>query len=284
MLAVLRRADFLRDVDLAEIMTNSTEKLLNLPGGLPFFPTKVKQIDEVRSFIRKLHPVTGGRRLIRMGPEGDGGYLVPDDLDGIEACFSPGVSNVAGFELDCANRGMKVFMADASVPKPPLSHPQFEFIKKFIGARTEGEFVTLEDWVHASLGDSNEDLLLQMDIEGYEYETILSTPVSVMNRFRIIVVEFHGIEGLCSEPLFSLYRLAFERILQTHACVHIHPNNYCQTITVQDLDLLQMAEFTFLRRDRVIDGSYSSIYPHPLDRDNTERQVVVLPKSFYRSE
>ncbi len=40
-----------------------------------------------------------------MGGENDGGYLVPDDLEGIEYCFSPGVSNIATFELDCLNRG-----------------------------------------------------------------------------------------------------------------------------------------------------------------------------------
>jgi hypothetical protein len=53
---------------------------------------------EVREFIAKLHPLTTEHPLIRMG-EGDGGYLIPDDLNGITACFSPGVDNRATFEL-----------------------------------------------------------------------------------------------------------------------------------------------------------------------------------------
>ena len=30
-----------------------------------------------------------------IGGAGDGGYLVPDDLDGIEYCFSPGVNLIS---------------------------------------------------------------------------------------------------------------------------------------------------------------------------------------------
>jgi hypothetical protein len=36
--------------------------------------------------------------LIRLGADGDGGYLVPDDLEDVAACFSPGVDDRASFE------------------------------------------------------------------------------------------------------------------------------------------------------------------------------------------
>ena len=37
-----------------------------------------------------LSPCSNGHSLIRVGAARDGGYLVPDDLEGIVACFSPG--------------------------------------------------------------------------------------------------------------------------------------------------------------------------------------------------
>jgi len=169
LLGLLRRASFLAETDLSTIMINNTERLLNLPGRLPFFPTRMTDPEKVKSLIARLHPVTSAKALIRLGPNGDGGYLIPDDLEGIEACFSPGVCNVAGFELDCAKMGMDVFMADASVDKPPIDHAQFKFQKKFIGSSTQGNFISLEDWVISS-SSKTADLLLQMDIEGYEYE------------------------------------------------------------------------------------------------------------------
>jgi Methyltransferase FkbM domain len=282
LLYVLQHARFLINTDLSVIMTNATEKLLNLPGKLPFFPTKTTDTELVRDLLTKLHPVVCSRELIRFGPDGDGGYLVPNDLEGIEACFSPGVSDIAGFEMDCAERGMKIFMADGSVDEPPMAHAQFRFIQKFIGADTQGNFLSLEEWVNNETGGSQSDLLLQMDIEGYEYETLISAPTSLLRRFRIIIIEFHNLECLFSEQMFSIYRHAFERILRNHACVHIHPNNYCGTIRVGDLELPQIAEFTFLRNDRISNQIFATKFPHSLDRDNTGKMSYSLPRSCYR--
>ena len=282
LLRILGRLTFLGKVDLSMIMSNNTERLLNLPGKLPFFPTPVTALEKVHDLIASLHPIACSKELIRLGPEGDGGYLIPNDLEGIETCFSPGVCDVAGFETDCAKRGMTIFMADASVAKPPVENPHFRFVRKFIGADTTGEFISLEDWVRNETGESQADLLLQMDIEGYEYETFLSTPSAILARFRIMVVEFHDLERLFSDPVFPIYREVFKKILRTHMCVHIHPNNYCCPIRVRNEDFPAMAEFTFLRKDRIENPSFSSSFPHPLDKDNTAKKSVVLPQSFYR--
>jgi hypothetical protein len=85
-------------------------------------------IYERRQAIAKaLRPFDVGYELIRVGDFGDGGYLVPDDLSGIRACFSPGVSKQASFELDMAKRGIPSFMADASVAGPAIGVPGAEF-------------------------------------------------------------------------------------------------------------------------------------------------------------
>jgi hypothetical protein len=283
-LNVAARARFLSGIDFQTIATNNTEKILSLPGALPFFPNSCTDVTKVKDLMTRLHPVKTAQRLIRLGPKGDGGYLVPDDFVGIEACFSPGVNNVAGFERDCAEMGMKVFMADASVEAPPEMHPQFTFIKKFIGSIARGDFITLEQWVNATLPNSHSDLLLQIDIEGYEYETFLSTPESLLQRFRMIVVEFHNLDFLFCQPLFELYSRAFEKLLQHHTCVHIHPNNLARSIKVQGLEIPQMAEFTFLRNDRLAQAGYAHEFPHPLDHDNSDRAPLRLPESCFRSK
>ena len=91
--------------------------------------------EKVRQFIEKLHPLQTNFELMRIGPNNDGGYLVPNDLKDIQACFSPGVDKVSGFEEWCLNNGMKIFLADKSVDNVNLDIPkeQYSFIKKFIG-------------------------------------------------------------------------------------------------------------------------------------------------------
>lgn len=281
LLGVGRHLRVLRNVDLATILTDNTERLLNLPGTLRFFPTQVSDASRVDSLIKKLHPIDTGAELVRFGPAGDGGYLVPNDLDGIVACFSPGVSNRCGFEVACARRGMQVFMADASVSGPPEQNDQFAFARKFIGANTSGEFISLEDWVRSSLPGPSGDLILQMDIEGYEYETLLSAAADLLRRFRIIVIEFHYLDSLFCAPLFQLYGKAFDRLLATHTCVHIHPNNVCRSLTVGGIEVPQIAEFTFLRNDRITKRAFAAQFPHPLDCDNTDKEPLVLPDCWY---
>ena len=53
--------------------------------------------------------------LIRIGGKSDGAYLVPDDLEGIDSCFSPGVCNSKRFEDHLAKEyAIKSYMCDFS--------------------------------------------------------------------------------------------------------------------------------------------------------------------------
>jgi hypothetical protein len=279
--AVWPRMPLVRDAAGSALICDETETLLNLPESHAIFPTQPTPIADVQRLLAQLHPVSCRTPLIRMGRDFDGGYLVPDDLDGIEACFSPGVSTESGFELDCAHRGMRVFMADASVERPPIKHQAFTFLKKFIGSTTEGDTIAFDEWVESA--QTTGDLLLQMDIEGHEYETLISAPTSLLQRFRIVVAEFHFLDHLFSAPLFPLYSAAFRKLLRTHTCVHIHPNNMSPLITVRDVTIPQMAEYTFLRTDRVVEPTYTREFPHPLDRDNDYRRHLRLPESCFAS-
>ena len=232
--------------------------------------------------MNRLMPMSTGKELIRLGPNGDGGYLVPNDLAGIEACFSPGVSVISGFEKDCAEIGAKVFLADKSVDQPAEMHKNFFFTKKFVGVTTNDDFMTIDDWVASSLTDSHGDLILQIDIEGYEYETFLAMSDKLIGRFRIIVAEFHALDQFWNKPFFQLASRAFEKILQTHTCVHIHPNNCKAPLVKGGLAIPPVLEFTFLRNDRAVDAKHAISFPHRLDFDNTRNRHFPLPTCWYR--
>lgn len=238
--------------------------------------------EDIMRLIRELRPVTAPSPLIRLGPMTDGGYLVPDDLEGIAACFSPGVSCVAGFEKDCAGRGMEVYLADRSIEALPEEDVRFHFLKKFIGAVNNDEFITPDEWVHSCHPDPGSDLLLQMDIEGYEYESILSMTERLIRRFRIIVVEFHSVHLWWSRPFFDLGSRAIRKLLQTHRVVHIHPNNIGSVIVRHGIALPELPEITFLRRDRIREEKRIPGLPHPLDISNTGGPQIVLPPYWYR--
>jgi hypothetical protein len=208
-----------------------------------------------------------GFPLIRIGNAHDGGYLVPDDLDGIAAVFSPGVADTVDFEMHFASHGVPCFLADASVTAPPVVHERVHFIRKHLGPVPDERHVSLDGWVRTH-APAEGDLLLQMDIEGAEYDILRSTPADVLRRFRVIVIEFHGLHRIWRRDGARRMFPAFERILADFAVVHIHPNNCAALRTRRGLSLSPVTEFTFLRRDRAALLMPRTDLPHPLDRPN----------------
>lgn len=238
---------------------------------------------EVQQLIHRLHPYNTQHKLIRLGPNSDGGYLIPDDLDGIEACFSPGVADISEFEIDCIKRGMNVFMADKSVEKPNINidEKNYHFLKKFIGCTNNDDTITMDQWVSEHCPSSTSDLLLQMDIEGAEYYSILNMTDALLRRFRIMVIEFHNLDQLWNSHYFHLSNTVFDKLLESHLCVHIHPNNCAGSIKRHGIDIPEVAEFTFLRKDRVTQKEYATKFPHRLDYKNCSKVDILLPTNWY---
>jgi hypothetical protein len=237
---------------------------------------------DVRALIAKLRPLDCGKDLIRIGGENDGGYLLPDDLEGIEYCFSPGVSSVVDFESHLADKNIKSFLADYSVESAPVQRPDFIFDQKFLGANDTETFFTLSSWKDKYLRDYASDLLLQMDIEGFEYEVILSTPVDLLNSFRIMIIEFHELDKLFDPFIYTLYKACFHKILKRFHVAHIHPNNCCGSVKRGEIEVPRVMEFTFYNKSRVSRVVFTQSFPHPLDRNNLlHHKTLPLPKCWY---
>jgi hypothetical protein len=236
---------------------------------------------ELAGFLQQLHPVETTRSLLRVGGRGDGGYLIPDDLDGIVRCFSPGVATISNFEIDLASRGIPCSLADYSIDHPTLSHALITFDKKFIGVETCGKFMTLADWVSRDAPGAG-DLLLQMDIEKYEYPVVLSTPSEVLRRFRIVAIEFHLLQAMTKRNTFAYIRSVFEKLLPDFHVVHIHPNNGCAAVCCGSIPIPPVMEFTFLRKDRAQPTGMARDFPHALDARNVDSlPELPLPAAWH---
>ena len=240
--------------------------------------------DSIQRFIRRAYPILTEHELVKVGSDGDGGYLIPNDLDGIEACFSPGVGNTSDFECELAERNIKCFLADFSVEKPPAESAAFHFVKKFIGAHNSKTHIRMDDWISAQNLPGCGDLILQMDIEGDEYEVLLDISANLLTKFRIIVVEFHGLDAIFHPVGNRLIQLVFGRLLSEFSIVHIHPNNCREPVRCMDFSVPPVMEFTFLRNDRISERSYSMRFPHPLDSPCVkENKDYVLPDCWHAS-
>jgi len=242
----------------------------------------VTDIKDLERFIEKFRPKSVENKLIRIGGKGDGAYLLPDDLSGIGACFSPGVDVSSTFEEGLAETyGIKSFMVDFSVDRLPIENKLFHFDKKFLGNKNDEKFIRLEDWVKSNTSDDS-DLLLQMDIEGAEYEVVIDTPSEIFKKFRIMAIEFHFLDMLFNKNAFKMVEAVFDKLTSDFTVVHIHPNNSRPIINKNSIDIPELLEFTFLRNDRIKMSDKKLRFPHELDEQCAPyRPARHLPKCWW---
>lgn len=247
--------------------------------------TRRASVADVLDLIKKLRPVDCGCELIRVGGDADGGYLIPDDLEGVHYCFSPGVGSQATFEIDVASRGIRSFLADYSVDCAPVQGDSFIFDKKNLGsADTENSF-TLDSWMNKYLPYTENSLLLQMDIEGFEYEVICSTPPEVLNRFRIMVIEFHYLDRFFDDFVrTAVFRPCFEKLLARFHIAHIHPNNCCGSVRSNGLEIPKIMEFTFYNKHSAGSVRPRRDFPHSLDRENVPSKGPLRLPSIWHTQ
>jgi hypothetical protein len=244
---------------------------------------KAHEYPIIEGLLEKFAPTPCGQKLIRVGPATDGGYLLPDDLTGIVALYSPGVSDTLGFDLEVANLGIPCFLADGTIEQPTNMHPSMQFENMMIGSGPKDTFMSMESWVHRTAPPQG-DLMLRMDIEGAEYDVLLDTPRALLDRFRIIVLELHWLDRyLFGDERNRLDRL-MDHLLENHVICHLHPNTVAPPVTILGRSVPPLLELTLLRKDRLGSGAQiQGVYPHPLDAPNDTTLPVRDFPPFWRA-
>ena len=244
-------------------------------------------VERVKDFYAQLWPRNShySNRLMRIGGDFDGGYLLPANLDGIDWCFSPGSAGRATFENDLYRLfGIKSFVCDDWSELPGNNGSIAGFTSGLIGYNpSQAGEMTIKQWVHKSLGEtpSRGSLLLQMDIEGGEYLFLLNEESATLELFKYIVVEFHYLYSLHNVEKYVLLRSALDRILETHSPVHVHPNDHTVYGCIDGNVMSHCLEVSFeLKAQKDAHASFKQDkLPHPLDQPNIAgNQLVSFPK------
>jgi hypothetical protein len=227
-------------------------------------------IERVKSFYAMFIPINNGHELIRIGGKGDGGYLLPNDLQDIEACYSPGSGDSWKFEKVLSEDfGIISHVIDGTIDQPKGFTANQTFQKVNLGAVSGQGEISLRDWIELHNSESN-NLLLQMDIEGSEYVCVNSLENEILGRFRIIALELHDLMFcLASEAFIRQTEAMMEKLTKSHHLIHSHANNGGGTFSLYGREFPKVIELTFHRKDRY-QRSNQKILPDRLDSRNIE--------------
>jgi len=243
-----------------------------------FVISRFTETDAIKEILSKLRPITTQYPLIRIGELGDGGYLIPDDLEKVKVCFSAGCDLKWSFERDLFQRYKIISnIIDEEIKRPVDLPGSFSYTSAFLGVNSSPGNIKFSDWVSSLKNVRNSDFILQMDIEGSEWESILEIPVDILVNFSILVIEFHNTANFrIAEYFNNTYRPVLEKILTYYEPVHIHGNNNCGTDRFGNFEFPNVFEVTFLRKDRIMSSSGYCELPNPLDSKNVESNEEII--------
>ena len=183
----------------------------------------------------------------RFGSDSDGGYVLDSRISPETVCLSLGISNEVSFDLELSKYVLKLEMYDFSISALPLEVPRSTFHRIGISADSRDGFISLEDAIEEI--DDHSPIILKMDIEGDEWDSLVSCKKTSLNRCTQIVVEFHNLQRL---PLRSDFEFLVNQVslqLADFAVVNVHGNNWDSYHIINGVPVPNVIEVTYLRRD-----------------------------------
>lgn len=222
--------------------------LLNVLG---WSLTKGATQEDFIKIIKSLETAYINVPLVRIGESYDGGYLVPKIIEDCNVLFSPGVAETYDFEIALWEKyGIRSFMIDASVTGP-VGHDYMSFKPLFLkSVSRDNHCITLEDWLKDT-GEWNTGnrKILQMDIEGGEYEVLANATPELLAKFDIVIVEFHFLTDFLSTNGLLFLESVLNKLFTNFYICHLHGNNCDRIADYKGLEYPECIEISFLRKD-----------------------------------
>lgn len=202
----------------------------------------------------------------RVGRFHDGGYVMLDDYEGVEAAYSLGINNDVSWDLDIARLGIPIFQYDHTIAALPEENKFFNWQPVEISGSPHGPGSdSLENLIAKNGHADCRDLILKCDIESAEWLLLERTPNSTIRQFRQIVIEVHDMRLLADPVAGNQLRQAVINLTSYHHVVHVHANNFAPFMTLGGVPVPNVLELTLARKDRGQFVPSASTFPTMLD-------------------
>jgi hypothetical protein len=253
------------------------------PGG----PQPPDVVEQRRALFDMLRPVAlANCDMQRFGEAHDGGYLMCGNLlEAVEAAYSYGIGGYDDWGCDISRTlDVTVHQYDCfNTRRPACFFGDTVFHEACVGDRTETIDGRAFDTVANQLisnGDGTDRIVLKMDVEGAEWDSLLTLPDDVLARIDQLAVEFHWMEDANHRWAHDeTYGLVVRRLRQFFEVANVHFNN---TSCIGDLSPFPAFAYEVLfvsKRVAVVDRTRDVAAPHPLDAPNNSSLADCQPGS-----
>jgi len=206
--------------------------------------------------------------LKRFGDPNDGGYLLCGNLlGGAQVAYSYGINGTDNWGCQMATTlKVAVHQYDCFNPVVPYcAGAETHFHPECVGPEPssfEGRpFDSVGNQVLKN-GDAGKRIVMKMDVEGSEWESLVKTPDEVLNAIDQVAIEFHEVE----KPTFLA---TVERLKKFFYVAHLHVNNFKCEPGFEPFSGQVFEALLVSKRLGQIDLAINARGPSPLDAPNT---------------
>ena len=201
-----------------------------------------------------------GITLIRIGSVSDGGYVVHNDFSRKDILVSLGIGDNSDFEYELSSKVQRIKAYDHTVEQMPRNSENIDFYKSGAKAQAGGDFVTLRTIIEQI--PAAYDLILKIDIEGWEWEVLDGLTNEELLRFRQIIGEFHDFHDVGK---LELIERVISRLATNFTLINSHANNWGKYDLVKAIAIPDVIEISWLRND---------FSPSKSGKDNSEKHSL----------
>jgi hypothetical protein len=188
--------------------------------------------------------VIGGKKMVAGG--WDGSYVIPQFfLRNLKLyLISAGIDKNNQFEIEIANYGINGIQIDNSIDQPPQNHINLKFIRKTLCGQDTHNSISLKTLI--SKCPKNLRLLVKLDIEGSERNSLLSLNLEDLRRIEILILEIHDLSRLFEIP--DILKMLTHLKSAGFRSIFVKPNNRVLTYNIGGYLIPDCIEITFVNQ------------------------------------
>jgi hypothetical protein len=236
---------------------------------------RVNQARIRRSLFEMLQPVAlTNCQFARFGETHDGGYLMCGNLLGqVQSGYSYGISGYDKWGCDISTKlNVKLHQYDCFNPIEPMcSEGHTVFHTECVGstAKTENNrfFDTLKNQF-AKNGDTGKHVVMKMDVEGAEWDSLLYAPDELVDQIDQMAMEFHWVQAESHWIHDEKYQAVVQRLKKLFYIAHLHFNNASCIAGLNPFPSWAYEVLLVSKRLGVVDTARAAPGLHPLDAPN----------------
>ena len=231
--------------------------------------------------INLLRPFDLGHEFVRIGGSADGSYILPKITNEIEYCFSAGYGENCSFEKELENYNIKSFLADYNYDAP-TELTNFQYEKKFIKSYTDDQSININSWIESSAPKDAKNMIMQMDIEGGEYELLHAITENNLNRFKVMVIELHHLHSVNNLVFHRYFVACLKKLKKYFEVFFLHPNNCCGVSNFNGIIFPKVLEITLVNKSAIKKKEkFDDTKKNLVIKNFLEKEMINLPDYWF---